>query len=76
VAIWREKVVRLGGSASPQISDQTLNHFDLYFGVNHIEVILSNNQYKIINGRHRIFQAQKERIKQIPVFLREKIRRM
>jgi len=68
----REKLVRLGGSTPLEITEQTLNHFALYFGVNHIEVILSNNQYNIINGRHRIFQAQKERIRQIPVLLREK----
>ncbi len=72
VNLLREKLLTLGGSVSPKITDQTLNHFDLYFGVNHIEVIFSNNHYNIINGRHRIYQAQKERIKQIPVLLREK----
>ena len=71
VNLWREKIVRFGGSTSGKLTGETIEHFDLYFGVNHIEVLLANNRYNLINGRHRIFQAQKEEVKQIPVFLKE-----
>jgi hypothetical protein len=72
INLLREKLLRVGASVSPDITELTLSHFDLYFGVNHIEVELINGRYHLINGRHRIYQAQKEKIKQIPVLLREK----
>ena len=70
----RDRIAKLKDtSGAPLFSERDLRFFDLYFGGDHIRVDRINSSYDVTNGRHRLWLAQQEGIKSLPVRVNEPI---
>lgn len=56
---------------SPLFNKSDLGFYDLYFGNSRILVSKDGNQYDVTNGRHRLWLAQQNGIKELPVWVEE-----
>jgi hypothetical protein len=69
---YREQIASQKDSHGAALfSERELRFFDLYFGSDHIRVERTDNGYDITNGRHRLWLAQQENIKSLPVAVNE-----
>jgi hypothetical protein len=59
------------GNGAALFGERDLRFFDLYFGGDHIRVERTESGYDITNGRHRLWLAQQESIKSLPVAVNE-----
>jgi DNA repair exonuclease SbcCD ATPase subunit len=73
VRLWREKLAALTDATGDSVfSESELRFFDLYFGGDRIRVEKIGSEYSVTNGRHRLWLAQQEGVKALPVFLIER----
>lgn len=74
--VWRDKLKGLKDAlGQPLFDDEDLRFFDVYFGGNHIRVERVGSEYHVVNGRHRLWLAQRQGIRELPVFLVQPVRR-
>jgi len=71
---WRDRLAAFRDeTGQPLFAEKDLRYFDLYFGGDSIRIERYAGRYNIINGRHRLWLAQQEGVRRLPVFVVERV---